>query len=389
MKFFCYFNEVHEILIFYRRYKVKRKVLFFLYSLSGGGAERTVINIINNIDKNKFDVLLVIGTNKNNDYINLVNKDVKIKTLDCKKLRLSLLKLRNNISKENPDILFSTINANNIILLLAKLLTFKKIPTIVREANNRTESGSVTTINRIITKFLYNKVSTKVIALSKGVKDDLVNNFQIDHNKIEVIYNPVEVEKIQESSKEEIQGFRRNKNEKLIVSVGRLVDQKDYPNLIKAFRLVNEKINSRLLILGKGPKETELKRLCEALDVKEKVQFLGFKNNPYKYMKGADVFVLSSKWEGFGHVIVEAMATGTPVISTDCNSGPKEIIKENEYGVLVSVGDPKELTEKIIELFNNQDLMDRYSIQGSKRSKDFHANNIIKQYEKVFYDMSR
>src|SRR5699024_2024023 len=102
------------------------------------------------------------------------------------------------------------------------------------------------------------------------------------------------------------------------ISAGRLVEQKDYKTLLKAFQLISQRINSRLVILGKGPLENELKLLAKELDIQKKVSFLGFQSNPYKYMKKANVFILSSKWEGFGHVIVEAMAVGTPVISTDC-----------------------------------------------------------------------
>src|SRR5699024_10457795 len=142
---------------------MKKKVLFFLYSLSGGGAERTVINIINNLDKNKFDIVLVLGTNKNNDYMNLVSNDIRVHVLNSPKLRFCLFRLRKVINKEKPNLLFSTVNANNIILLLAKILTFKKIPTIVREASNRSQSGKVSYLNKIITYFLYNYIANKII----------------------------------------------------------------------------------------------------------------------------------------------------------------------------------------------------------------------------------
>lgn len=363
---------------------MKTKILFFLYSLSGGGAERTIVNIINNLDREKYEVILVLGTNKNNDYKNFLRKDIKIKVLDCKKLRYSLFKLRKYILSENPDILFSTINANNIILLLAKILSFKKIPTIVREASNRTESGKVTALNKIITSLIYNLFANKVIALSEGVKNDLINNFYVKKSKIQVIYNPIEVDNIIKMSEEKIKDFQRNQNEKIVIAVGRLVEAKNYSTLLRAFDFVAKNINARLIILGKGPLEGKLKKMCQELGISNKVNFMGFRTNPYKFMKEADLFVLSSKWEGFGHVIVEAMCVGTPVISTNCNSGPEEIIKNNVYGVLVPVGDPKALSEKIIELLMNTDLHKHYSKQGQRRAKDFKAINITKQYEREF-----
>ncbi|MFD1607118.1 glycosyltransferase [Oceanobacillus luteolus] len=363
---------------------MKRKVLFFLYSLSGGGAERTVVNIINNLDKDKYSVVLVLASDNNSDYLDLLDNNIEVKVLKIKRLRFSLFKLRNCIIKENPDILFSTINGNNIIMLLAKFLSFKKIPTIIREASNRTQSGSVTHVNRILTKVLYNRLSTKIIALSEGVKYDLVNNFHINENKIVQIYNPVEVDKIIELSGEEITDLHKNDGEKLIVTVGRMAEAKDHRTLIRAFSILSKKIKAKLIIVGRGEHEKELKVLSNELGLGNSVQFIGFKKNPYKYMKAADVFVLSSRWEGFGHVIVEAMSTGTPVISTDCNSGPREIIQENKYGVLVPVGGVEELSESLVELLSDSNLLNYYSTQGRKRAKDFLASHITKQYEKVF-----
>ena len=131
-----------------------------------------------------------------------------------------------------------------------------------------------------------------------------------------------------------------------------------------------------------------MKKFSNELGLNNKVLFLGFKDNPYKYMRIADVFVLSSKWEGFGNVIVEAMASGTPVISTNCNSGPSEIINNNENGVLVPVGDSERLSHNIIELLCNQDLRNKYILKGSERAEDFHAKIIAMEYEKLFYEVS-
>lgn len=363
---------------------MKKKILFFLFSLSGGGAERTVVNIINNLDNKKYDKLLVLASSKNNDYIDLLNNDIRIIYLNSIKLRYSLLKLIRCINKEKPNLLFSTINANNIILLLARLLSFRNIPTIVREANNRTQSGTVTGLNKIVTFILYNYISTKVVALSEGVKNDLVKNFNVKKDKIKVIYNPVEIYKINELSKERINDFHRDNKEKIIISVGRLVEQKDYATLIKSFWKVSKKLNARLIILGKGHKKNELINLCNKLKIEDKVLFLGFKKNPYKYMKNADLFVLSSKWEGFGHVIVEAMSLGIPVISTDCKSGPSEIIGVNKYGILVPTENVDELGENIKLLLCEESLLNKYARKGYKRAFDFEATTIIKKYDRLF-----
>ncbi|GAB3808600.1 glycosyltransferase [Virgibacillus kimchii] len=340
--------------------------------------------MVNNLDKEKFDIVIVLGSKRQNDYRDLIGQDIYIYYLNSSKLRYSLFKLVKAINKHKPDLLFSTIYQNNIMLLIAKLLSFKRTPTVIRESSNRIASGSVTLINRLVIFILYNCFANKIIALSKGVEEVLAKDFRVKKSKIELIYNPIEVESIKRLSDEKVTDLNKiDDNEKLVIAVGRLVEAKDYITLLKAFKIVTENIHSRLIILGKSPLENKLKSFSENLGMKEKVVFMGFKKNPYKYMKKADVFVLSSKWEGFGHVIVEAMAAGTPVISTDCNSGPREIIKDNEYGVLVPVGDIKKLSNKIIDFIGNQELMDYYSFKGSKRAQDFYASRIVKQYEKM------
>src|SRR5699024_6852830 len=309
--------------------------------------------------------------------------------LNSGKLKFSVFKLAKCIRQEKPDLLFSTINGNNLAMMLAKGSSLKNTPVVIREANNLTQSGKVSFLNKKITRYTYNYLSDKVIALSEGVKQDLVNNFKVKPKKLEVIYNPVETNKIEEYSKEEIIDFTKKDNEKLIISVGRLVEQKDFKTLIKAFALVSKEYSVRLIILGKGPKEDELRKLSHSLGVKNRVHFLGFKKNPYKYMDKADLFVLSYKWEGFGHVIVEAMATGVPVISSNCNSGPKEIIGNNKYGMLAPVGDEIKISKTIKKLINDKKMRDKYSSQGYKRANYFKAANITKQYEKVFDKLLR
>ena len=364
---------------------MKKKIMFFMFSLAGGGAERTIVNIINNIDKTKFEVMLILGQRKNNEYLDLVSSDVKVQYLDCTRVKYCILKLRKVILKEEPNFVFSTLNPNNVVLTIANMLTFsKKSKVVIREANNRSQSGKVNFPNKILTFLTYNFLADKVIALSHGVKDDLVNSFRISSQKIKVIYNPVEIDKIKRLSNETVEEIINKEKEKIIIAVGRLVEQKDLSTLIKAFALVDSKIASRLVILGIGPLENELKKLSRDLDVANKIIFLGFKKNPYKYIFQSDLFVLSSKWEGFGHVIVEAMACATPVVSTDCKSGPGEIIGDNEYGVLSPVGDVEELARNIIKLLTNETLSNTYVRKGLERATNFKADSITNEYQNLF-----
>ncbi|MFP3470792.1 glycosyltransferase, partial [Micrococcus sp. SIMBA_144] len=143
--------------------------------------------------KNDFEVILVIGSDNKNEYVYLVNNDIEIIYLHEERQRGIVYKLSSLIRNERPDLLFSTLNLNNIILLLSKALSFQRIPTVVREANNRTQSGQVSNINKIITHILYNFFANSIISLSKGVEDDLKKNFKIISKKIKIIYNPIDI----------------------------------------------------------------------------------------------------------------------------------------------------------------------------------------------------
>lgn len=364
---------------------MKKKVLFFMFNLAGGGAERTIINIINNLNKETFEVTLLIGTKKNNDYIEMVSDEVIVKYLNKERLRNSFFKLRKFVKKEKPDLLFTTGINNNIMLSFVNLSLLKrKTKLIVRETTYRSKSFKISLLNRVLTYIAYNLIADKVIALSKGVKEDLVKKFSINKQKVKVIYNPIEIEMINQLKDEKLVYPIRDKDEKIIISIGRLVEQKDHFTLIKAFAILQSMVNAKLIILGKGPLDSELKSLTEQLGIKDKVYFLGFKRNPYKYINMSDVFVLTSKVEGFGHVIVESMVIGTPVISTDCKTGPREILGDNEYGILVPVGDYEELSFQIFRLLQDEQLQRNFSLRGIHRTRDFNSKKIVKEYENIF-----
>ena len=164
----------------------------------------------------------------------------------------------------------------------------------------------------------------------------------------------------------------------VILGVGRLTQAKDFPTLIRAFALVRKKHPARLMILGEGEERSKLETLVQELGLEKEVSLPGFVDNPYKYMKRAAVFVLSSKWEGFGNVLVEAMALGTPVVSTNCPSGPAEILENGRWGRLVPVGDVYALAEAIIETLDEEHHPD-----VANRAKDFAVELAVEKYINV------
>lgn len=371
-----------------------KKLMIFVPSLAGGGAERTIVNIIKHINKNKYQVVLVMIRNVKKDhqkskYLKLVEEECKIIYLETTLSKMFIfdivLKLAKCIREEKPNILFSTIYKANIITFLGKVFSRYKVPLVLRESNNRTAEG-ISVINKKAVSYIYNRAS-RIISLSKGVAEDLIDNFNINSELINVIYNPVDIKEIRKLSLQTEHLNIKSGSEKLIISIGRLSEQKDFPTLIKAFKIVSEDINVKLIILGQGPLYGELYDLAKKLKIEDKITFLGFKENPYPYIKQSDLFVLSSQFEGFGHVITEAMALDTPVISSNCKSGPSEIIQDNISGGLFEVGDVNMLANKILTLLDDDLLKANYINAAARRVQDFEVKSIISQYEDVFDQM--
>ena len=240
---------------------------------------------------------------------------------------------------------------------------------------------------RLISRWFYAKAEV-IIALTQAMSIDLKRNFNVPDKNIRVIPNPIDLRQIQELYSEPVDHPWFNdeirKKFPIIIAVGGLVKAKGFPHLLKAFAKVRETLRARLVILGKGEKLQELKYLSEDLNIAQDTAFLGFANNPYKYMAKSDLFVLSSLWEGFPNVLVEAMACGTPVISTNCPSGPDEIITHGANGLLVPPADHEALAESILKLLNDERMRHSLSDAARKKVVDYDVTNIIREYEELF-----
>ena len=249
------------------------------------------------------------------------------------------------MSQENPDVVLSFGEGQNLVSLSKRgrgrrhIINSQNPPSLIYTGIN---------------KFIYTRLIRKLypradcaIALSEGVKSDLVMNFGLPEESVRVIYNPIDCKQARSEAEEEVTEPLFETGIPVILNVGRLVAQKNQALLIRSFARVRRRVPSALAFLGQGPLERELHNLARSLEVEEDVHFLGWRSNPFKYMRRAQVFALSSDYEGFGNVLVEAMACGCPVISTDCPYGPGEILENDKNGLLVPVGDEAALAEAI------------------------------------------
>lgn len=243
-----------------------------------------------------------------------------------------------------PDAVLTAPPDINLVALWAVRLSGVKTRLIVSERNHLT--SIVRSSNRLrirlrpwLEKQFY-PWADAIVAISQGVADDLSLSADIPKSRIRVIYNPVVSSDLIAQSQEAVDHpWFAPGSPPVILAAGRLHPQKDYPTLLHAFDRLRKRRTARLLILGEGEERTMLERLVNQLGLEELVSLPGSVSNPFRFMSRAAVFVLSSAWEGFGNVLVEAMACGTPVVSTDCPSGPAEILENGRYGQLVAVGD--------------------------------------------------
>lgn len=295
------------------------------------------------------------------------------------------LKLKKYIKENSIDTVMSFLYRPNYINILVKIFgsNHKSIINIRSTTSRYKNEGFLGKINLFLINSLFDK-SDLIISNSQGVDEDLKSLMNITTNT-KVIYNPVDIEyiNIKKDICEDVDSeFKENK--KYIISVGRLIPLKRNIDLIKAFFELQKSDDSlELIFLGDGVLRGDLINDCIKLGIKEKVHFLGNVKNPFYYLSKSNLFVLNSEIEGFPNVLVEAMACGLPVISSDCKSGPREILEDEKYGLLYSVGDIDKLKEKM-KFYLYEDI-DRENIQSKslKKIEDFSIDKIMNQFKKV------
>ncbi len=381
-----------------------KEVTLFINSLTSGGAERILAIIATELIEQNIKVNLLC-IEKDNVYE--LPKAVKITYLSTltkhdsnlkKFLYLPLLafKLKRYIKKNRTTLIQSHIYRANFINLLAKLFGAKHQVQVVEVTSiNNLKNGSFSKkINFYLIKLLY-KHANKVIFIADRMREEFLKNLPHISN-YKVINNPHNIEKIQKFAQEKrINNFSFQKNKKYLVTVGRLSPEKRVHTIIDALKALNEEVE--LIVIGEGIEEKNLKKHAKLQELTHRVHFVGRQDNPFNYIKQSDIFILASEGEGFPNVIIEAMVCGTPVISTDCISGPREILapttdinfqlKETieiaQNGILYPIDDTPALIEAITLLLHDKTKQALYRENGFKTSQMYSVKNIIKAYKEV------
>ncbi|MGF1496381.1 MAG: glycosyltransferase [Elainellaceae cyanobacterium] len=337
---------------------ITKKVSLFVPNLDGGGAEKVAINLAQGLTAVGLKVYLVVAQAEG-EYLKQDFKPAELINLQAKSpiFLYKTLALKRHLQEKRPDYLISILDILGSAVIARRLAgtSTKVIMTVHTNLSQQFQDRHGTAVTKFkwfcIDKF-YPRADA-IASVSQGVANDVASNTNIPLENIKVLYNPILTHDFSEKVSEPIQHPWFNPGEPpVILGVGRLVKQKDFATLVQAFAKIRQNQPARLVILGSEDKrepmiKPRLQAMIRDLDLEADVDLPGFVGNPYPYMAKAKVFVLSSIYEGFGNVIVEALATGTPVVSTDCESGPAEILNYGQYGTLTPVGDADALAEGI------------------------------------------
>lgn len=329
-------------------------IALFLPSLHGGGAERAMLTFSGELIRQGRKVDLVVGQLEGR-LREIIPKGVRVFNLKSKRTALALPKLVRYLRERQPLALYSTIINGNVVASCAARIAGVSTPIIVRESNSTLSSPKSTPrhwVTFLLSRYAY-RLSDGVIAVSRGVADQLRLHSPLVASKIEVIPTPIVSEEVLAASQEPVDHEWFLKHDKpILVSAGRLEKHKGFSTLLSAFARLRGRVDARLVILGEGSKRRELEAQAAALGIAEHIALLGFKHNPFAYMSKADAFVLASEYEGLPNVLVQAMAFGVPIVSTDCPSGPSEILCDGRFGDLVPVGDEAAIATALVRALN-------------------------------------
>lgn len=364
-----------------------KKVLFLIPNLMHGGAERVLVNLVNNLDQNKYDITLmtIFDTGINKDFL---NKNVKYRYILKHQFRgnshifklFSSKLLYKIFIKDDYDIVISYLEGMTARIIAGNSDPLcKKVCWIHIELNNE---KMISNGFRNITEArdIYSKYD-KLIAVSETVKDIFIENIKLENLDMEVIYNTNETEKIKEKALECVDDVYFDDNVINICSVAKIIYAKGYDRLMKVHkRLMDEGIIHHIYLIGIGDEQEKIEEYLKENNLEDSFTFLGFKKNPYKYIRRCDLYICSSRREGFSTAVTESLVVGTPVVSTLCSGAQELLGYNNEYGLVVENSE-EGIYEGIKKLLEDRKLLDYYKEKAIERGSLFSKEKTVNAVE--------
>ncbi len=365
------------------KYMGKRIAIFVSFS-GQGGVERAMTQLAIGLIQQgaAVDLLLPRATG---EHMEAIPEEVNVIKFSTGHTFSALLPLARYLRREKPDALLAAKHRAIVTAVMAsKLARFKgkvvgNIQTTISAGLK--DSSFLKRLTYVWMMRMFYRWADLIAAVSKGVGQDVIELTGLDPDKVTVIYNPVVTPEIFEQAAQPLEHkWLNDDGVPVILGIGRLTKQKDFHTLVRAFEKVRKTILCRLVILGEGGDLQSLKELAEELGVGGDVDFPGFQKNPFAWISKSNLFVLSSQWEGFGIVLVEALALGIPVVSTDCPNGPREILKDGQFGELVPVEDDEALALAIVNTLKDPLPADTLI----DASMDYTTDRIAEDYLRAF-----
>ena len=353
-----------------------------IYSLAGGGAERVTVNLAHGFISRGHDVDFILAR-RDGELLESVPRRATVYAATRHSATSWRDEIREYAASQQPSVILAMMEGAGILALQAARTT----PVFVRSPVHfsRHYPHSDDWKERHLLKWAmrwYFRRADGVVGLSQGVTKETSRIAWLARRKVTTIYNPTLTREFDRSVQLSVNHpwLCPDRTWLTVLNVGRLVSQKDQATLLRSVAKLSEKRAVRLIILGQGPLHNQLVNLARELGIEHIVEFLGFVRNPYAYMRACDVFALSSAWEGLGNVLVEALAAGAAVVSTDCESGPNEILADGQFGELVKVGDHEHLATAI----DNAPNAFRDCRALKKHLKLFRSEPVTEQYLRLF-----
>jgi glycosyltransferase involved in cell wall biosynthesis len=367
----------------------------FIYGLTGGGATRRTLTLAAAFAERGHRVDLVL-ISAEGPLLPDLPSSVRVVPLNSPLARVAswvglkkrrhqtnanILALAGYLLRERPDVLMSAANHAHLAALFASRLALRRVPIVLRVSTHLTQSrlGSATRKRpqRLWIERRCYAWADAIIAVASGIAEDLAANTAIPPERITAVRNPTFGSVAKESAEEPLDHPWFSSNAPpVLLAAGRLAPGKDFETLVRAFARVRSHRLVRLVLLGEGKERPRIEALIRELGLEEDALLPGFVRNPFPWMSRAAVFVLSSAWEGSPGVLIEAMACGCPIVSTDCPSGPAEILVSGEYGRLVAVGDDEGLAQAILETLDAP----RDSARLQSRASEFDVDTAVDGY---------
>lgn len=373
---------------------MSRRVCFVLPSLAGGGAERVAVTILNGLETSAWARSLYLFE-RTGPYLDELSPSVSLASNGNGVSGGRIARLRRHLLETEPDIIVAFLSYATVLVAagLARSrarVIFNLGTPVSAFLEDRDYAWSRPWRRAAFTaasRLAYRRADL-ILATSAGVGDDVQRTFGVDASRIRIVHNPVDVTRIATATSEAVdERDRERMRPPVVVAAGRLAEAKNVPLLVEAFALLRRRIDARLFVLGDGAHESALRDHIARLGLAGSVFLCGFKDNPWRYIAKADVFALTSRYEGFGNVLVEAMACGVPVVATS-SAGTREVVVDGVNGLLVDAHTPAAVAAAIERVLSDGALRERLAAGARASAAAYAVPAIVRQYEAIFEELA-